>query len=44
MEYVYIFYCRSEVGVGTPSSDEPGHKKTSDMNELETEVSENMST
>ena len=34
--YAYIFYCGSEVGVGTPSPDEPGHKKTPEMNELET--------
>ena len=36
-EYTYIFHCRSEVGVGTPSPDEPGHKKTPEMNELETD-------
>ena len=35
IEYVDIFYCRLKVGVGTPSSDEPGHKKTPEINELE---------
>ena len=35
IEYAYIFHYKLEVGVGTPSSDGPGHKKTPEMNELE---------
>ena len=31
----YIFYCKLKVGVGTPSPDEPEHKKSPEMNELE---------
>ena len=35
IEYASIFYCKLKVGVGTPSPDEPEHKKSPEMNELE---------